>query len=407
MKKILSVLLVLFMILSVSACSYGGVWQYIDTSGSSDTESIPTENTPVGSEPAESESAENGDGSNTNTEPEQKPTEALSSSYAGVWECGLNKEYKVVIQKIAANGTDISLCVDLGNVSDNFVGKYENGVISFCSEYWQRSGKITVGDDVLTLDIEEWNSKVELEGKSIDLQLRPKLYKGSFEGDSICGGYFQAGGSSYDLERPGDYKLRVIFYSDTEIDYVLRDAEDGILGGINAEFTDGKWIFDGDGWLDDMSGILEFRGNGVVLNVENGSKKMLVERGIYYFENDNATGVLLLHGNSWEGMRGYWHCNDVILDITAISEGKGHIETWDGRISVDFTVKNGSYDSCLDIYDAGGNKIGKMERGYYRHHPVTSENNREESIRLTLYTEEDGIQTTKVYRMYMGDGAKG
>ncbi|MBE6667964.1 MAG: hypothetical protein E7607_06635 [Ruminococcaceae bacterium] len=332
----------------------------------------------------------------------------LSARHAGAWHCNLNDSYRIVIYRISSDGRRVEFLVEVGRVKDRFVGEYKDGVISFSSNNGTRSGKITVGERVLTLMLSSWEGDAWLAREELVFDSRPGNSV-DFSLEGIYGEVFDESKQGSLSERSGgQYSLRTLSYNSREITFKFTELETGASATFFAIPNNGKWAFlDSTGTI---NGILEHRGTGILLFVNEGAQWLNLEKGIYYFDYDYATRFSTVNRDQLSSMATEWSSLYVNLDLRRISVGIGTVTQYDRTTSLwtttQFSIGDNGTSTRIPLVASDGKEIGEMYLCNHMYYPA-SYSKTKDCIQLVLYEDKNGTREKSVYFVYSDDTAKG
>ena len=402
MKKLLSVLLVVLMLVLLWACCFSEVEHRSGKNNSSDkvsqTETDGLSDVVIQTETADPTDIPGVDGN------ESTPITAIPDFLAGEWE---NSETGVAVKvnEISANKKSAKVIlktVDLDYALEGALPySYElectlvNGKLEFFSEYKSLSGKFTVDteNETLTLLADEWKSESELEGKEIVLSKVETAYDSLSDipyGDYDCQSLYSDSYLRLLVCGRGENSLSVNLWNHTgqalTFELELIENDNGI-------------VFESEGYYS-VSGKAFTTSNGIALAFEEGIKvgDVSIARGICYFRlvthsvpKKNTTDTIE------DYYAGYWASFSspivsVYLAVKGYGTVDGSIMLWKGEdvgyvdIPFLFGETNGN---VITITDTDGNEIGGMELVWLRRYNYSS-HYYERCIIITLDTGEPG-----------------
>ena len=347
MRKLLSVLLAILMLVPLSACGFMEVAYKDEKNGSSDVV-IQTET----GDPTDIPGA---DGSSTT------PITSIPEFLVGEWK---NEENGVTVRVNEISADKKRATVAFGYYDDEVKCTLVNGELEFFSEYDSLSGKFTfdVEKETLTLFTEEWKKESELEGKKITLSKVETAYMGLADipyGDYVCASKYSDAYLVFLVSGRGENSLNINLWNHSNQSVQIK---------LELTQTDSGIVFMGRGYS--ISGRAFTTSNGMALVFEEGIKvsDISITRGVYYFEFDASTNLVKNTSGIEASYAGYW--DNVSYPIVSFYWASKGYDTIDGEITVlknvwdyvDIPFLFGETNgNVITITDTDGNEIGSIE----------------------------------------------
>ena len=415
MKKLLSVLLVILMLLPLSACLNKNVSREADSSDSS--ESSDSSDVSIQTETADATDIPDTDSDTDSVEAERLTV--IPEFVAGEWENG-ETGVAVKVNEISANRKSAKVILKTGDLDYALEGvvAYANelectlvdGKLEFFSEYKSLSGKFTVDteNETLTLLADEWKSESELEGKEIVLSKVETAYDSLADipyGDYDCQSLYSDSYLRLLVCGRGENSLSVNLWN---------HASQALTFELELIENDNGIVFESVGYYS-VSGKAFTTSNGIALAFEEGIKvgDVSIARGIYYFRlvthsvpKKNTTYTI----EDYCG--GYWDSfsppvTSLYLTPKGYGTDGGIVSIWknEDEAYVDILFFFGETSgNVITITDTDGNEIGSIELLAWRRYNYSS-HYYAECLLITLDIGEDGA--SNVVEALLAQIAKG